>query len=376
MGGLSIPVSSQYYVNYTNPASYHGFDTTSFVLEGGFFGDFVTSMTELQTVKTNNISLGYLLIGFPITKWWKNSLGLMPYSYLGYSASDVKNLDNIGRVLYNYQGSGGLNRAYWGNSFTLFKNLSIGVNASFLFGTLNYDKVINFPDSIYIESFRLRNSTQLKDFLFDFGLQYTARMKDLFLTTGFVYNATTKLNANRDLLGTTFFPGSDQIEYVKDTIVDIPGEKGTINYPYSIGGGIVLQDSSTWMAGAEFYWQNWKDYSSYGLPDSLQNAMRVSIGGQYKPLAEGISKYWQRIYYRFGFRYEKTYLKLRNNQIDEFGISLGVGLPLKGLTSTVNLGLEIGQSGTKNNGLIKENFFRFTIGIAMYERWFIKRKFY
>jgi len=376
MGGLGIALSDHFYVNNANPASYHAFDTTSFVLEGGFFGSFVTSMTELQTVKTNDISLGYLLMGFPVTKWWKTSLGLTPYSYLGYSASDVKNLENIGRTSFDYTGSGGLNKAYWGNSLTFFKKFSVGMNASFLFGTLNYDKVVSFPDSIYMTNFRLRNSEQVQDFIFDFGAQYTARIKDIFLTAGLVYNATTKLNAKRDLLETTFFPGNDQVEYVKDTIVYQPGEKGTITYPFSLGGGIVVQDSSRWMAGAEFFWQNWKDYSSFGLPDSLANTMRFSIGGQYKPLAEGMSKYWQRIYYRVGFHYEQTYLKLRNNQINEFGVSFGVGLPLKGLTSTVNLGLEIGQSGTKNNGLIKENFFRFTVGVAMYERWFIKRKFY
>ncbi|MCX6234633.1 MAG: hypothetical protein NT175_07915 [Bacteroidetes bacterium] len=377
MGGISFALSNPLYINYANPASYNGIDTTSFLFEGGLFGDFVKSSTETQTARLKNVSLGYILMGFPITKWWKNSIGLTPYSYLGYAVSEVKYLNNIGNISYNYEGYGGLNRVYWGHSFRLFRNFSAGINASYLFGKLDYDKVIHFPDSVYMESFRVSNNTRVNDFLFNFGFQYHLKLKkDLSITTGVVYNAATKLNANRDILAVTFFPGNDQVEYIKDTIVYKPGEKGTLNVPYSIGVGSVIQNGTQWLVGAEFFWQNWKKYSSYGHSDSLDNSMRISFGGQYKPFSEGVSKYWERIAYRFGFRFDKTYLKLRSNTISEFGVTFGVGLPLKGTMSTVNLGLEVGQGGTKNNGLIRENYFRFTIGIALYERWFIKSKFY
>jgi hypothetical protein len=41
----------------------------------------------------------------------------------------------------------------------------------------------------------------------------------------------------------------------------------------------------------------------------------------------------------------------------------------------VNIGLEVGQRGTVTNGLIKEQFFKVTLGFTLNDRWFVKPKF-
>jgi hypothetical protein len=103
--------------------------------------------------------------------------------------------------------------------------------------------------------------------------------------------------------------------------------------------------------------------------------MQFSVGGEFTPTSSMIASYWKRVKYRMGFRYNKTYLNLRNNQINEFGISFGVGLPIPRSLSTFNLALEVGRSGTTAAGLIQNNFFKLTIGIAIWERWFVKNKY-
>ena len=376
MGGLGIALKSPLYINYANPASYNGFDTTTFLIEAGLYGDFIDAKTELQTASSKNIQLGYLLIGFPITRWWKSSAGLRPFSSMGYLIVDQLEQDQLGLVSYNYTGDGGINEVYWGNSFTVFKKLSLGVNTSYLFGSTYHDQVIDFPDSTYIQSFRLRNKVYIHDFLFNFGLQYTETFSnDLSLTVGLTYNANTNLKATRDLLGETLYAKLDGTYDIKDTIVYSDGEIGTVKYPTGFGGGFALHKGNTWLVSAEYSQQNWNDYESFGLSDSLSKAMNISVGGYYQPQREGIMKYWERIQYRIGFRYSQSYLELRNNQISEFGLTFGVGLPVRGSFSTFNLALEVGQRGTLDDGLIKENFVRFTLGVAMFERWFIKRKF-
>jgi len=376
MGGIGLALKSPLYINYANPASYNGLDTTSFVFEGGLYGDFINSKTDIQTASSQNIQLGYLLMGFPITKWWKSSLGIRPFSEMGYLIVDEKQQENIGRVSYNYEGDGGLNQAYWGNSVTFFKSLSLGVNASYLFGSLYHDQVIDFPDSVNIQSFRLRHKLYVHDFLFNFGLQYTHKFKnDLSLTVGLVYNYTTNLNATRDLLAETFYPKFDGSDDIQDTVQFSLDEEGTVVYPQSYGAGIALHKGNTWLVSGEYSTQDWNEYKSYGLSDSLTKSRNISVGGYYQPYREGITKYWERIQYRFGFRYTQSYLQLRGNQISEFGVTFGVGLPVRGSFSTFNLAVEIGQRGTIDEGLIKENFVRFTLGVAMFERWFIKRKF-
>lgn len=376
IGGVGIALKSPLYINYANPASYSGFDTTSFLIEAGLYGDFVNASTETETASSQNVQLGYLLIGFPITKWWKSSVGVRPFSNMGYLIVDELDQGELGLVSYNYTGEGGLNQFYWGNSFTAFKKLSFGVNLSYLFGSTIHDQVIDFPDSTNIQSFRLRNEVHVSDVLFNFGLQYTETFKnDLSLTLGLIYNANTNLNATRDVLGETFYAKYDGTYDIKDTIVYADGESGSVTYPTAFGGGISLHKGNTWLVSAEYSQQNWNDFQSFGVSDSLSKAMNVSVGGYYLPYREGITRYWERIHYRMGFRYSKSYLELRNNQISEFGLTFGVGLPVRGSYSTFNLALEVGQRGTLNNGLIKENFVRFTLGIAMFERWFIKRKF-
>jgi hypothetical protein len=132
MGQTSIGMRSPYHINYGNPASYIAFDSTAFLFEGGFNGEFVTLSSNFQTVNRNYASLGYLLFGVPVTKWWRSSLGLVPYSDVGYSVANYELYPNTGSVLRLYQGSGGINRFYWGNAFRIIKNLSVGFNMSYL----------------------------------------------------------------------------------------------------------------------------------------------------------------------------------------------------------------------------------------------------
>ena len=78
--------------------------------------------------------------------------------------------------------------------------------------------------------------------------------------------------------------------------------------------------------------------------------------------------------YRVGTRFEKTGLVLNNQPIEDFGITFGLGLPVGGL-SKINIGVELGQLGTLNSGLIKENYGNIMLGFSLSDVWFIKRKY-
>ncbi len=83
-----------------------------------------------------------------------------------------------------------------------------------------------------------------------------------------------------------------------------------------------------------------------------------------------------------GLRYSDTYLQLNNNQLKQYGISFGLGIPLTNSTkslSMINFGCEVGRKGTTENQLLQENFFNFFVGFsispAIHEEWFHKRKY-
>lgn len=377
MGGIGIGLQGNSFINIMNPASYGFFDSTSFILQGGILADAVKTQSENISTTSRNVQLGYMLFGFPIAHWLKSSIGLTPFSRVGYLIYNDYDQDSVGRITNQYQASGGLNRAHIGLAIRPFRNLSVGVNANFLFGDLDYQQIVDFPDSAYIYSFRVIANRFVQDFMFEVGAQYTAHLSpSLRLTAGAVYELPASLNTKRYLLAETFIPVLNNVDNIYDTIVYQPDQKGTIELPQAFGGGFTLENPNRWTAGVDVYWQQWEDFRSFSMNDSLDNSLRVAAGGQFRPSLAASANYAQKIQYRFGFHYNKTSLKLRGTQINEIGLTFGAGLPLKGIQSMVNLAVEIGQRGTTSNGLLKENYVRLSLGISIYERWFIRSKFY
>jgi hypothetical protein len=377
MGQLGIGVRSPYHINYANPASYSALDSLSFVFEGGFNGEFVTLSSNFQTINRNYASLGYLLFGMPVNRWWKTSLGLVPYSDVGYNVANVEEYPNSGTVLRVYSGSGGINRLFWGNAFNPFKKLSLGINISYLFGSMERMATVYFPDSSNAMNFREAYYVTMNDLSFNFGAQYKAKIKnDLFLNLGAVFNPSLSMAAKTDVLAYTFLLGSSGIEQPRDTLATAEGFKGRIIIPMMIGGGFSFEKTSKWMVGLDFKWQNWEKFRAFDLSDSLVNSWHLNFGGEIVPNADNYSNYLARVRYRLGFTYNKTYLRLRGQDLNEYAITFGFGFPLRGMKTMLNIGAQYGVRGTTSQNLIRESYFKIVIGFSIYERWFIKRKYY
>jgi hypothetical protein len=62
-------------------------------------------------------------------------------------------------------------------------------------------------------------------------------------------------------------------------------------------------------------------------------------------------------------------------QINDYGITFGVGLPIYRSRSTINVAAELGRKGTTENNLVLENYFRLNLMVNLYDMWFIKRRF-
>ena len=112
------------------------------------------------------------------------------------------------------------------------------------------------------------------------------------------------------------------------------------------------------------------------MSDSLVNSWQINAGAEIIPKIDNYNNYLARIHYRLGFNYQRTYLKLRGDNLNEYGFSLGFGLPLRGMKTMLNLGAQIGMRGTTEQNLIRESYFKLVIGFSIYERWFIKRKYF
>lgn len=377
MGQTTFAIRSPYHINYGNPASYTAFDSLSFVFEAGFNADIVQLSSNTQTTTRNYASLGYILFGMPITKWWRTSFGLVPFSDVGYNVISLENYEGVGDVAMVYRGAGGINKFYWGNGFKLWKSLSIGFNFSYLFGNMERESLVIFPDSVYYANVKVKNNVSMNDIYFNYGIQYHGHLKnDLQLTAGAVVAFESKMNAATDYVAHTFFTGVSGIEYPKDTLEYQEGYKGKIVVPLTFGGGIGLEKTDQWLFSVDYRWANWKKFTAFDLTDSLVNSQQISAGAEFLPDINSYTNYFKRIRYRVGFMYNNTYLKLRGKQLNEFAITVGFGLPLRGVRTAVNISAQVGMRGTTEADLIRETYLRFIVGFSIYERWFIKRKYY
>lgn len=376
MGGISQAVYSPYFVNVANPASYSAFDSLAFIFDVSLHARYTQLSTTTISQTADYASIGNLLFGFPISRKIKASFGLLPYSATGYKMADTR-FDSTFKDYQNiYDGSGGINQFYIGGSYAISKTLSAGINVSYLFGTMDHQSATIYPASINWSNIKQVNSTRVHDFLLNYGLMYRKVQENGFhYNAGLSFTVETDVNTTDKRLSYTYSINSLGVDIPRDTIIDDPAVKGSITLPTQINGGFSMGSGNKWLLGADVSWKQWENFQYTGRTDSLLNNLQFGIGGFYNPTTSTVSTYWQRITYRAGVRYSNGFLELRNNRIDEFGITFGVGLPLPRTSSTINLAVEVGSRGTQKENLINENFVKFTLGLSIFERWFIIRKY-
>lgn len=377
MGGSSVVYNNPDVINFNNPATYSSFKAKSFLFTTSLNSSASRFTTSNNIQYENNTSFSKIALGFPVNKYISVSSGLLPFSNVGYQL-DYNDTENFleDTVSISSIGNGGLSKYYLGASVKLHKTLSVGVNASYLFGGLIRNKTADFNNSSIFNVSSV-NRTNITGVSFETGLLFNTDLsEDNNISFGLTYNHNANLNARRTLLGTTY-ELNNSLLVIKDTFQN-EVENGTIVLPSKLSAGM-MYSSEKWLLLANYSSQNWSDYSlTFGEEredDNLENSVCVSSGLQYTPEFNSVTKYWKRINYRMGARYDKTYLSLKDLQLTEKSLSFGLGLPVKRSNSFYNIGMEVGKQGTTQDKLIQERFVRFTFGVTFKGLWFVKRKY-
>lgn len=373
MGGVSNAMSGRTLLNPNNPASYASLDTLSFVFDAGFYIKTANYSTNKLTEKGSNASFDYASVGMSLSRWWKIGLGIMPYSNREYNV--ITDHYDLGFYNVAFQGEGGISKVFFANGFKITKDLSVGVTASYIFGTLIDNTTIYFPDSTYYLNGRRSIDMRISDFKFDYGLMYKLPISSCNVTLGLTYTQGSDIASKRDLFIRNMFKGYgnlaenpiDTLQYIEDEIVNI-------SLPHGFGGGVSVGKKG-WLVGADFNWAGWKGFEMNGVNDSLQNSWNVAIGGSFKPESTSISKYYKKITYRAGFHFDQTYYNVYGQSINKYGVTLGVGLPVPRSLTSFNVAVEFGSMGTTKNNLVKETYFNISISMSIYDRWFMKKKY-
>ncbi len=460
MGGGGIGVRNDslipQYFNFANPASLTSNNFVSY--EVSLLSNTVQLQNSTDKAIFNRSTLGNFSLAFPVTKWWGAGFGLVPYSSVGYNVNNSDSIVGIGPVTYKYEGSGGVNQVFLSNGIrpfaglprhyllsekyaklklagdtselkkqirrkNAFANISVGVETSYLFGSLNNIRRDVFPDTMNLYNTKITKKTLFRDVYFNYGIQYSFRLKkslnpkyvamndsmvvgkkwgknEFYYTTrglpdtaklfipkpgirvsfGAVFSTPTKINVTNDWLGQTYRQ-LGTIEAFKDTILDSLGYKSYVDIPAMFGFGFSLKKDYKWMFQADYMMQMWSQSSTGGQSYNLKNSQRITAGFQYQPKQQGRGNYLTAIQYRLGVRYFQTGLELKNVMLTEKSVNFGMSMPVPYRTklgepvSRATVNFEYGMRGTTENNLIKEDFFRVTFGFTINDRWFAHFKY-
>lgn len=381
MGGTANAMFGGGLINSVNPASYGKIDSLAFLFDAGFYFKSSTFSTSSLSENASNASFDQVALCFGATDWWKMAIGVQPFTTSGYTmlVDDVK--PGVGKTTTRFKGSGGLNRAFWGNAFNLGKHFSLGVNAYYAFGDSQVETSLYFPDSAYVIGSRHSVDVLVRSFMFDYGALFNTQVgDDMELGVGLTYTQQINLKGNQTMYIRSFQEDLDtEIEYLIDT-VEYGISTMKITMPQGFGVGLSLKKGNNWAVGADFNWTQWSKFAIQGKTEGLQNSWRVSAGAELTPRHTSISGYFSRVTYRFGGFYDHGYITLLGNDglehsINRMGVTVGLTLPLPRTLSTINLSLEAGQYGTREGGLIQERYAKLDVGVSVFEHWFMKRKY-
>jgi hypothetical protein len=370
LGGGVTALSSASSINPYNPATYTSFGTNSFLLSTGGIHKTTNMQNTTESQLTNNSAFSHITIAFPVSRKIGASIGMLPYSNIGYELNS-RNLVPDADLLYS--GDGGLSKVYFGSAYQISNEFSVGINASYLFGGLNRRKKVIFDDASFLHS-RSNSKINLKGYYYEVGLLYKKNLtENREVSFGITANNNSEIRAKKGELVETF-EYSGVFELPKDTFENTT-EWGYVTLPQYISVGLTYREGKKWLLVADYSLQNWADYTLFDESDNLSNSMRMSGGMEYTPEYNSVTTYYKRMQYRLGASYSNTPLQFDGNQLTEKSISFGFGIPVKKSRTQYDVSVILGQRGTTENNLIKEQFVKFGLSVSYDGIWFVKRKY-
>lgn len=375
MGGIGVALKDGHRLNFTNPASNADLRAATYGIGGSL--SFLTIKEGTQTQSGNSTNLRYISLGFPVGKKAGLSVGLQPFSSVGYSLLDSQNPDDVSL----FRGQGGSSKIYASFGIYPFKDFSIGFEAGFVFGNLT-NSILNQRSNTALAT-KQEETVNIRGGQFKLGAQYKRELKNkLKLYSGVSITLDSDISANgTEKMFSLTLAGSGQ-EIPRDELYNRSVE-GNVSIPLKSVFGFGLGKDNKWYVGINQQFQKALSSNSSLIANGgayrYEESSKFSLGGYYIPKINSISSYWDRVVYRAGLRIEDTGLQVKTNNeftsIKDFGINVGLGLPLPRQLSNLNIGFEYGQKGTTNNSLIKENYFNIRLSLSLNDiNWFRKKQ--
>lgn len=379
IGGLEFFTDS-IHVNLNNPAALGKLGLATY--SGAFSRKEMRMETNADKQNTSVTNLEYLAIALPL-KLQRGGLsfGLKPYSSVGFKLEDLTENEAGDQVLNEYSGSGGLNQVFLSVGLRLLPRLQVGATANYIFGQIE-NKRVQVTEGIAYGTLDNRQS-DISGFDFNYALTYSPSIsaKHTLYTSLRAHTQTNLVSKNERRIGSFVPLNGNEIETY---LVDLERDNllnTEIKIPTTFTFGLGIGEEYRWMIGAEAGMQQFSKFSNPFLDgDNIgyEDASSYALGGFWVPDYNDVDAYFNRVTYRAGVRLDNTGFIVNEKPISNFGITFGMGLPLGFEYSNLNLGFEVGRRGTTMNDLVRESYFKVSIGLSFNasgaNRWFQKRQ--
>ncbi|GHT40104.1 membrane protein [Bacteroidia bacterium] len=361
MGGIGYGLRNPKNINPLNPAAFSAVDSMTFMLDFGLRGQVGFFDDNGNKNMRWNAGLEYIAVQFPVSKKIGIGAGIEPVSYVGYKYGNSETSSVPGNTTYKqYEGSGGINKFY-GNIAYEFNRLSAGVKIGYMFGDITHSSTSSFSSSS-IDRTTWSDSLHASGLSLNFGLQYRHPLSNnTEVVIGAVFAPQMNLNSRYS---------TSEIQYSSaGTITNDPKYSGDLNQrfqmPSTFGIGATYHKYNKYTVGADLTFQNWASAQFGGKTDTLTNRLKINLGGEYV----------HTLHYRAGAYYSGSYFETANGSgYDEYGVSIGVGIPMLDRRSYLNFAVGGEMLRPKVSGMINEYYVKFTVSYTFNELWFRKRK--
>ncbi|MBO7468208.1 MAG: hypothetical protein J6T94_11070 [Bacteroidaceae bacterium] len=377
MGGAGIALRNANQINLLNPASYSSVDTLTFIMDIG--ASLQNTNFAENGVKKNarNASFDYLAFQYRLHKGLGMTLAFMPYSNVGYSYSQSEKVyfddnplyqdDEAVTITNKYKGEGGLHSAIVGLGWMPFKWLSMGANASYIYGSFDH-YIYNQYSENTINTRTKQYTTELSGVNFDFGGQLQFGKGKHKVTLGATYS-----------LGTKFKDDAYVVDYVVNSSTSALSSDTALCKPFavpsSLGAGLAYNYDGRLTVTADFGLSQYGSVYFFNEPGI--DRYHASLGVEYIPelITRKPLRRWR---YRAGiYANTPSYTINGLKGPNEYGASIGVGIPvINGWNNrtTVNISGQFIHLRPNAPGMITENYMRLNISVSFIENWFTKWK--
>lgn len=384
MAGVGIANRNTRFINTVNPAAATVRDSLSVLAD--FSLSYRHNLISYDGKHDINdiFNISSIAISLPIYRSLTFTAGIKPYSNVGYKSTsyetDQSLIGLLGDVSYSQYGQGSLYQAYGSLAVDIVKGLSIGAQYNFYFGHIAKSYVQTFSLSKYnglsdeIESRITAHSGKI-------GIQYEKLFaKKVAVSIGATYQLNTKLNG---MTTRYIYPASSESGAVVadtlhlgnlDTRLSLASEKGigiAVNYLDKIRAEFDY-------TRADWSNSNFDKVEAFAVESASGNvytpclAQSFRLGLEFTPNRNDIRYYYKKISYRIGAYYNQEYYKINGNNIASVGLTLGATLPVFRWHNGITIGVEIGERGCFKANLLRERFFGASVGINLYDIWFVK----